>query len=276
MKGRKFRFGKFLVYCTLILGSFIMILPFAWMISTSLKDKAQTLAYPPIWIPRPSHPENYAEAIATFPFFQYLWNNIKICALITLGSIVTAASAGYAFARMRFKGRDALFMVALAMMMIPGQVTMIPVFLLVKDMGMINSHSALIIPSLVSSFNIFLMRQYFITLPRDLEDAAYVDGCMPLRVFFQIFLPLSGPAIAALSVLTISGSWNSFMWPLILISDKNKQMLSVGLLQFSNQYSTNYHLLMAASTLTLLPLVILYLFTQRYFIEGIAFSGVKG
>lgn len=268
--------SKLFVYVVLILGSVLMIIPFLWMVSTSLKDKSQTLAYPPIWIPNPMHFENYAEAVTKFPFVQYFWNNIKVVGLITLGTIVTSTMAGYAFARMRFKGRDALFMVVLGMMMIPGQVTMIPVFLLVKRLGMINSHSSLIIPSMVSAFNIFLMRQYFITLPRNLEDAAYVDGCKPLGIFFKIFLPLAGPPISALCVLTVAGSWNSFMWPLILISDKSKQMLSVGLLQFTNQYGSDTHLMMAAATLTLLPLMILYLFTQKYFIEGIAFSGSKG
>ena len=273
---KKMTWSKFLIYAALILGSVIMMIPFLWMISTSLKNKAQTLAYPPIWIPDPMHFENYADAISKFPFLRYLWNNIKISGLITLGTVVTSTMAGYAFARMRFKGRDALFMVVLGMMMIPGQVTMIPVFLLVKQMGMINTHWSLIIPSIASSFNIFLMRQYFITLPRDLEDAAYVDGCKPLGVFFKIFLPLAGPPVAALCVLSVAGSWNSFMWPLILISDKSKQMLSVGLLQFTGQYSSDTHLMMAAATLTLMPLMILYMFTQKYFIEGIAFSGVKG
>lgn len=273
---KKMTWGKFFIYAALILGSVMMLIPFLWMISTSLKNKSQTLAYPPIWIPRPTHFENYPEAISKFPFVQYFLNNVKIVGLITLGTVVTSTMAGYAFARMRFKGRDALFMVVLGMMMIPGQVTMIPVFLLVKDMGMINTHWSLIIPSIASSFNIFLMRQYFITLPRDLEDAAYVDGCKPLGVFFKIFLPLAGPPVSALCVLTVAGSWNSFMWPLVLISDKNKQMLSVGLLQFTGQYSSDTHLMMAAATLTLMPLMILYMFTQKYFIEGIAFSGVKG
>jgi multiple sugar transport system permease protein len=273
---KKMTWGKFIIYTALVLGLVMMLIPFLWMISTSLKNKSQTLAYPPIWIPNPIYFSNYAEAIQKFPFFQYLWNNIKITGLITLGTTATSAMAGYAFACMRFKGRDALFMVVLGMMMIPGQVTMIPVFLLVKQLGMINTHSSLIVPSIASSFGIFLMRQYFVTLPQDLEDAAYVDGCKPLGIFFKIFLPLAGPAVAALFVLTVSGSWNSFMWPLILISDKSKQMLSVGLLQFTGQYDSDTHLMMAAATLTLMPLMILYLFTQRYFIEGIAFSGVKG
>jgi multiple sugar transport system permease protein len=177
---------------------------------------------------------------------------------------------------MRFRFRDAFFMVILAVMMIPGQVTMIPVFLLVHDFGWIDSHLALIVPSLVSPFGIFIMRQYFLTLPKDLEDAAYIDGCAPPRIFARIMLPLAGPALAALTVLTFMGIWNSFMWPLLLISTKAKQMLAVGLLQFQNQYGAEYNLMMAATLLCLAPVMILYMFTQRYFIEGIAISGIKG
>lgn len=276
MTQRKMTMGRAAVYFVLLIGSVLMLVPFVWMLSTSLKAKSALLIYPPEWIPRPIMWENYKTAIKSFPFFQYLYNNIKICALIVLGTLVTSSLAGFAFARMRFRMRSALFLVILAMMMIPSQVTMIPVFLLVRDLGMINSHSALIIPSLVSPLNIFIMRQYFLTLPRDLEDAAYVDGCMPLVTFARIFLPLAAPAMAAISVLTFVGAWNSFIWPLILISDKSKQMMSVGLLNFKNQYSADHHLMMAATLLSICPVLALYLFTQRYFVEGIAVSGMKG
>lgn len=274
--GKRIHWGHALTYLALTLGAVAMMVPFVWMASTSLKEKSQLLVYPPVWIPDPICWENYAKAVKAFPFLQYLFNNIKITALIVLGVALTSTLAGYAFARMRFRARDALFLVILAVMMIPGQVTMIPVFLLVRDLGMIDSHSSLIVPSLVSPFGIFLMRQYFLTLPRDLEDAAYIDGCLPLRVFAQIFLPLAQPAIAALCVLTFMSTWNSFIWPLILISTKSKQMLSVGLLQFQSQYSADNHLMMAAALLSLSPMMLLYLFTQRYFVEGIAVSGVKG
>jgi len=268
--------GRLSCYLVLALGAVLMLMPFAWMLSTSLKTKSALVIYPPQWIPKPIMWENYERAISSFPFFQYLWNNVKISGLVVLGTLVTSSLAGYAFARMRFKGRDALFLVILAMMMIPSQVTMIPVFLLVRDLGMIDSHSSLIIPTLVSPLNIFIMRQYFLTLPRDLDDAAYVDGSMPLRTFSTIFLPLAAPPLAAISVLTFVGVWNSFIWPLILISDKSKHMMSVGLLIFQNQYITEYHLMMAATLLSLLPVFTVYLFTQRYFVEGIAISGLKG
>jgi multiple sugar transport system permease protein len=277
MKNKKgFRLAHLLSYLLLSAGAATMVLPFVWMVSTSLKVKKSLTMYPPQWIPNPVMWENYPKAIASFPFFQYLWNNLKITGLIVLGTLLTSALAGYAFSRMRFRFRDALFMVILAVMMIPGQVTMIPVFILVRNLGMIDSHSALIIPSLVSPFGIFILRQYFLTLPRDLEDAAYIDGCTPPRIFAQIMLPLAAPALAALTVLTFMGVWNSFMWPLLLISTKAKQMLTVGLLQFQNQYGGEYNLMMAATLLCLAPVMILYMFTQRYFVEGIAISGIKG
>ncbi len=273
---KKIKASHLVAYLLLLLGAFTMVIPFLWMLSTSLKEKSQLLVYPPQWIPNTIQWGNYSKAITSFPFFQYLWNNTKITVLIVFGTLLTSSLAGYAFARMRFRGRDTLFMIVLAVMMVPGQVTMVPVFLLVRDLGLIDSHGSLIIPSLVSSFGIFLMRQYFLTLPRDLEDAAYVDGCNPVRTFIQIFLPLAQPAMAALAVLTFMSVWNSFMWPLILISTKSKQMLTVGLLQFQNQYASDYHLMMAATLLSLLPIMMVYLFTQRYFIEGIAVSGIKG
>jgi multiple sugar transport system permease protein len=276
MKTTRRRAGRLLCYLILAVGAVLMVMPFAWMLSTSLKTKSALVVYPPQWIPRPVMWENYERAITSFPFFQYLWNNVKISGLVVLGTLVTSSLAGFAFARMRFPGRDALFLVILAVMMIPSQVTMIPVFLLVRDLGMIDQHSSLIIPTLVSPLNIFIMRQYFLTLPRDLDDAAYVDGSLPLRTFAMIFLPLAAPPLAAISVLTFVAVWNSFIWPLILISDKSKHMMSVGLLNFQNQYQTEYHLMMAATLLSLLPVFTVYLFTQRYFVEGIAISGLKG
>ena len=265
-----------LIYLLLSAGAFTMVLPFVWMLSTSLKSRRLINMYPPQWIPNPVAWDNYPRAIAAFPFFQYLLNNVKITTAIIAGILLTSSLAGYAFSRMRFPFRDALFIVILAAIMIPGQVTMIPVFLLVRDLGWIDSHASLIIPSLVSPLGIFIMRQYFLTIPRDLEDAAYIEGCSPLVVYAKIMLPLAAPALAALTVISFMGTWNSFMWPLILISTKSKQMLTVGLLQFMTQYNTEYNLLMAATLLSLAPIMIIYMFTQRYFVEGLALSGIKG
>lgn len=269
-------FGKIAVYFFLALGGVTMVLPFIWMISTSLKTKKQLTAYPPVWVPNPIRWENYTEAIGSFPFLQYTLNTLFVTAAVLVGTVFISLCAGYAFARINFKFRDQLFLVILATMMIPGQVTMIPIFKLVKDLGWMNSYLALIIPSLCSGFSIFLMRQFFLSLPKELESAAMVDGCGPFRTLWSIFVPLSKPAIATVSVLSFMGTWNSFLWPLLLISDKNKQMITVGLLQFQGAFSTSYELLMAAAFLSLLPVFLIYFFAQDYFIEGIATSGMKG
>ena len=265
-----------LAYVILSIGSITMLIPFIWMISTSLKTKSQVFEYPPVWIPDPIQWTNYPEALKSFPFIQYTFNTAFVTACILIGTILVSVCAGYAFARMHFKFRDQLFLVILATMMVPGQVTMIPIFKLVKDFGWMDSYTALIIPSLCSGFSIFLMRQFFLTLPKELEDAAMVDGCSPLKTLFSVFIPLAKPAIATISVLTFMGSWNSFLWPLLLISTKSKQLITVGLLQFQGMYGTKYELLMAAAFLSLIPVFIVYFFAQDYFIEGIATTGVKG
>lgn len=267
---------KTAVYILLALGGVTMLLPFVWMISTSLKTKTQVVAYPPVWVPDPVRWENYAEAVGSFPFIQYTLNTLFVTVAVLIGTVAISLCAGYAFARIHFKFRNQLFMVILATMMIPGQVTMILVFKLVKDLGWMNSYLALIIPSLCSGFSIFLMRQFFLSLPKELEAAAMVDGCGQLRTLWSIFVPLSKPAIATVSVLSFMGTWNSFLWPLLLISDKSKQMITVGLLQFQGAFSTSYELLMAAAFLSLLPIFLIYFFAQDYFIEGIATSGMKG
>lgn len=270
------RADMLLVYVVLIAFGILMVVPFVWMLSTSLKDNSLIFSFPPKWIPDPIKWRNYQEAASSFPYYQYFWNTFYITALTIAGVLFTSALAGYAFARMQFPLRNQLFLVVLSIMMIPGQVIMIPIFLLVKDLGWMDSHLSLIVPSLVSPFGIFLMRQFYLSMPKELEDAASIDGCNPIRTFFSIFLPLSKPALATISVFTFIGTWNSFLWPLLLISTKSKQLLTVGLLQFQNMYATQYNLLMAATLLVLLPVFLVYMFAQRYFVEGIAGSGVKG
>jgi multiple sugar transport system permease protein len=266
---------KFLAYFVLILFSIIFMFPFLWMLSTSLKQGQLVFTYPPQLIPNPVRFQNYLDAIEQFPFFRYLWNTFYITFLITVGSILTSALAGYAFARIPFAFRNQLFILVLAVMMIPVQAIMIPIYLLIRDLGWLDSHLLLIIPSLVFPFGIFLMRQFYLGLPKSLEEAAAIDGCNPLRTFVSIFMPLSKPAIATLCVFSIMGAWNSFMWPLILITTKSKQVLTVGLLEFQHMYGAQYNLLMAATLLVLLPILLAYLFAQRYFVEGIATTGIK-
>ncbi len=262
-------------YAVLILGAIIFLVPFLWMISTSLKTQTQIYAYPPTWIPNPVKWDNYPNAIADFPFWRYLANTALVSFAILLGTLFVTIPAGYAFARIKFRGSNFLFMLVLAVMMVPGQVTMIPIFQLMKSFGWMDSYYSLIIPSFCNSFSIFLMRQFFLTLPKSLEEAAMVDGCSPLRTLISIFIPLAKPAIATVSVLTLLNTWNSFLWPLILISTKEKQLITVGLMNFEGAYVTKYAYLMAAATLSMLPIFIIYLFAQDQFIEGIAGTGMK-
>lgn len=268
-------YKRIITYLILILGALAMVMPFLWMLSTSLKTRPNVFLYPPQWIPHPARIRNYYDAMESFPFFRYFFNTMFIAITIAIGTVAICSLAGYAFARMKFFGCNYLFLIVLAVMMVPGQVTMIPTFLLVKNLGWIDSYKSLIIPSLASPFFIFLMRQFYLSLPRELEEAAYIDGCNPLRTFYSIFLPNSTPAFVSTGILSILGSWNSFIWPLILISTKEKQVLTVGLLTFQNQYATKFELLMAASVLSMLPVFIAYVFGQRYFIEGISTSGIK-
>jgi multiple sugar transport system permease protein len=268
--------GRLLLYVILYGGAVAMVVPFLWMLSTSLKTLPDVFKWPPQWIPNPPLWENYARVFTLVPFGRYFLNTAFVSAARVAGVVVTSAMAGYAFARLRFWGRDVLFFIYLGTMMIPGQVTMIPNFIIMRYLHWIDTYYALIIPQIFSAFGTFLMRQYFLSLPRDLEEAAVIDGCNPWGVFRRIALPLALPALATLSIFTLLSSWNDFMWPLIMTNSPKLRVLSVGLSSFQETYVTNWPLLMAGAVLALLPVLIAYLFAQRYFVEGIAMSGIKG
>jgi multiple sugar transport system permease protein len=268
--------GRLLLYVILYGGAVAMVVPFLWMLSTSLKALPDVFKWPPQWIPNPPLWENYARVFTLVPFGRYFLNTAFVSAARVAGVVVTSAMAGYAFARLRFWGRDALFFIYLGTMMIPGQVTMIPNFIIMRYLHWIDTYYALIIPQIFSAFGTFLMRQYFLSLPRELEEAAVIDGCNPWGVFRRIALPLALPALATLSIFTLLSSWNDFMWPLIMTNSPKLRVLSVGLSSFQETYVTNWPLLMAGAVLALLPVLIAYLFAQRYFVEGIAMSGIKG
>jgi len=257
-------------------GALTMIAPFLWMLSTSLKELTDVFAWPPQWLPNPPLWDNYIKVFTLVPFGRYLANTVLVSACRVAGVVITSAMAGYAFARLRFRGRDAIFFLYLGTMMIPGQVTMIPNFILMRILHWLDTYYALIIPQLFSAFGAFLMRQYFLSLPPALEEAAVIDGCNPWGVFRRIALPLSMPALATLSIFTLLGSWNDFMWPLIMTNSPSLRVLSVGLSSFQERYVTNWPLLMAGAVVALLPVLVAYLFAQRYFVEGIAMSGIKG
>ncbi len=263
-------------HALLAAGALTMIVPFLWMVSTSLKPLEQVFVYPPQWVPRPIMWINYANLLERVPFDAYLFNSAKIATSVALGQLLTCSLAGYAFARLRFPGRDLLFLGYLATMMIPGQVTMIPLFIIMRELHWIDTHYALIVPGLTSAFGTFLMRQFFLTFPADLEDAAKLDGCNPFGIYWRVLLPLSRPVLATLGVTTLMGVWNDLLWPLIMINTESKRTLTLGLATLRGQYHTNWPLLMAGSVMMLLPILILFLMAQKYFVQGISLTGMKG
>jgi multiple sugar transport system permease protein len=271
-----FRPSHIPLHLGLILGSVLMLLPFAWMLSTSLKSPAQVFTYPPVWIPHPVAWSNYAEAIAALPFGRFYLNSLIVTASVTVLQLLISSLAAFAFARLRFRGREALFLLYLATLMIPFQVTMIPNFILVRWLGWYDTFQALILPTAFSAFSTFLLRQYFLGLPRDLDEAARIDGASSLRIWWSIILPLSGPALAALAIFVALNSWNDFLWPLIVTNSDQMRTLPVGLSTFQGQYKVEWHLLMAGSVIAMLPVLLLYTVAQRWFIRGIAMTGMGG
>lgn len=271
--------GRLIAYILLSVMAFISIAPFIWMISTSLKPPNEIFVMPPIWIPSIFEWKNYVEAWNTggMNFGRMFYNTFLIVIPVTVFTVLASSLAAFAFARINFTGKDFIFMMLLASLMIPGTVTLLPQFVVFSKLGWLDSFRPLIIPGLFgNAFAIFLMRQFFYTLPVDIEEAAMIDGSSRFRIWWQIFLPLSKPVIATLTIFTFQNVYNDFMGPLIYINSMDKFTVQLGLASFKGVYSTSYDLLMAASVFTLTPIIILFLFAQRYFIEGIALSGVKG
>ncbi|AOZ91234.1 carbohydrate ABC transporter permease [Paenibacillus crassostreae] len=270
-------FGRISAYVFLICGSIFMLLPFAWMISTSLKQEGKVFEYPVRWIPNPVEWGNYLTVLTEAPLIGGLMNTLIIILPPMFIGLLTSALAAYAFAKLRFPGRDFLFMMMLATMTIPGVVTMIPTFILFKTIGWLDSWNPLMIPGMFGSAAcVFFLRQYFRTIPSELEDAAKMDGLNPFGVFVRVILPLSKPALAAQAIFGFIGGYNDFMGPLIYINSPEKFTLQLVLASFQGYYVSNWTLIMAGSVLALIPTVILFFFAQRYFVEGITMSGMKG
>jgi multiple sugar transport system permease protein len=273
---------KIAAYLLLTLGGITMILPFLWMLSTSLKSYSSVFIFNLAdirWIPDPLYLKNYIDVWKVVPFAKFYLNSIIVTSAVTLGQVATSSLAAYAFARLQFPGRDKIFFAYLATMMIPGSVTMIPVFALMRTFGWIDSYKALIIPAIFTAYGTFLLRQFFMTLPRDLEDAAKIDGCSLWGIFWTVTLPLSKTAIATLTIFVSLGNWVSFMWPLLVTNSIDKRTLPIGLAYFQELYQyaqPDWGLLMAGSLITMIPVIIIFLFNQRFFIEGIKLTGMKG
>lgn len=263
-----------ILHTILIVGSVVAAFPFVWMLLTSLKSYQEFIAGQ--LIPDILRFSNYLEAWRMAPFGRYFLNSIFISFMTVTAVLVTSTLAAYAFARIDFFGRDVLFMVFLATLMVPFEVTMIPNFILIRDLGWYDSYWAMIVPFSASVFGIFLLRQFFRTIPQDFYDAAVLDGCGHLRFLWEIVLPLSKPALITVGLFTFLGSWNALLWPLIVTRTQEIRPIMLGLAEFITEAGTQTQLLMAAATLTILPVIIFYFFAQREFIEGIAASGLKG
>lgn len=266
-----------LSYILLIAIGLTMLVPFLWMISTSLKNLAEAQIYPPRWIPDPPLWSNYVEIMIQVPFATFIVNSFKVSILGSLGQIVTCSTAAYALARLRFWGRNAIFVTLLATLMIPYQVVMIPQFLIFKSLGWVNTHLALIVPFwLGGAFGTFLLRQFFLSLPAELGDAAKVDGCNPFQIYWRIYMPLTKPALATLAVFTFMGRWNDLLGPLIYLNRPESMTVTAGLSYFQGQYYADMPLLMAGSIVSLIPTLALFAVAQRYFVQGMVLSGLKG
>jgi multiple sugar transport system permease protein len=258
------------------IGALTMIFPFIWMVSTSLKSLREVFIFPPILFGETIHWENYLKISDRFPFVQFFMNSIKISAVVVVVQVLTSSMAGFVFARLRFRFRDTLFALYLATMMIPVHVTLVPTFILMRFYGLVDTHASLILPNLVSAFGTFLMRQFFLTIPAALEDAGKIDGCTPFGIYWRIFLPLSQPAIATLSVFVFMGIWNDFIRPLVFINTLKRMTLPLGLASLQGMYSTDWPVLMAGTVISLLPVIIAFLLAQDFFIRGVTLSGLKG
>ena len=265
-----------ILYIILFVIGITMIFPFLWMLSTSLKEPSQIFAASSSIIPSPIVFRNYLDTWKAIPFGRFYINSIVVALAVTFGQLLTSSMAAYAFARLKFPGRDKIFFAYLATMMVPGMVTMIPVFVLLKELNWLDSYKALIMPAIFTAYGTFMLRQFFMTLPSELEDAAKIDGCSLWRIYWQIILPLSKPALATLGTFTFLGSWQNFIWPLIVTSSEEMKTLPIGLSYFQDMYSTNWTMLMAASVIVLLPALLVFIFNQRFITKGIAMSGLKG
>jgi multiple sugar transport system permease protein len=263
------------IHLLLVIGGIAMVLPFFWMLSTSLKAPLEALKFPPTWLPSSPQFQNYVEVFRQIPLWRYLFNTVLVAFLTLTGVLVTGIMAAYAFARFRFPGREVLFMGFLALMMIPLPVYLVPSYTMLYKLGWIDTYAAMIVPWIVNIFAIFLLRQHIRQLPQDLFDAARIDGCSDFRTLVKIVLPLCKPPLVTIMVFNVISSWNSFFWPLIVTNSDKIRPLQVGLAYFSREQSTNYTLLMAATTLAIIPLIVLFFAAQKQIIQSQARSGLK-
>lgn len=267
---------RVLLHVVMYAAALLTVMPFIWMVLTSFKDLGEILRFPPTWWPEAFTFRNYVDAFSAAPFGRFYLNSLFVAIAVTVGQLITCSLAAYAFARMTFKGRDILFYLFLGTMMVPAHVTMIPSFMILHWLGWIDTYAALIVPGLASAFGTFLLRQFFMTIPKELEEAAFIDGCSRFGVLWRIILPLAKPALATLAIFTFMAVFNDFIWALIVLNTEDMYTVQLGLAIFRDRYSTEWGNLMAGSVVATVPILIVFFFAQKYFIQGITLSGIKG
>ncbi|MCM3717720.1 carbohydrate ABC transporter permease [Fictibacillus phosphorivorans] len=267
--------NKLMIHILLSLGALIMITPFLWMISTSLKTFGESMQVPPVLIPTEWRFDNFAKVFETVDFLKYYVNTIIVTFGRTIAQLFLCSLAAFAFARMNFPFKNTIFIIILSVLMVPPQVILIPNYAIMSQLGWIDTFYALIVPGIFSAFGVFLLRQFFMGIPKELDEAATIDGCSWWGIYWRIILPISTPALIALGIFTALASWNDFLWPLVMTNSENMRVLSIGIASFQGEYSTNYPLLMAGALLSTIPMVIIFIFLQKHLIAGITLGGVR-
>lgn len=267
---------KVILQAILIGGLILTLTPFFWMISTSLKAKAGIFTMPPQWLPKEPTLDHYKQLFIEVNFLRHFINSTIVAVTVTILGLFFNSLAGYAFAKYKFPGRDRIFAIMIIALMIPSQVTMMPVFLILKKLHLINSYMGLIVSGTISVYSIFLMKQFVHTIPNELIESARIDGCSEWAIYWKIIIPLCKPVLATLGIFTFMSSWNSFLWPLVLMIKEEMYTLPVALANLNGQHATNYGLLMAGAVVVVIPVIVVFLFAQKYIIEGISTTGLKG
>lgn len=276
MKRGRDRTATTVLYVVLVAGLLVMIAPFVWMLLSSFKSEGELRQAPPTWLPADPTPANYRELFARLDFPRYFTNSAVVAILVTAGNLLLCSATGYALAKLRFAGRRALFLLILGNLMVPPAATFVPQFVLVSNLGLVNTYAGLVLPNIALAVNVFLMRQFILSIPDDLLESARVDGAGEWRVYWQIVLPLCGPALATVGILTFLGSWNNFLWPLVVATTEDKYTLPVALALYSvGQNQSRYGLLLAGSAVIILPVLVIFALLQRRFVQGIATTGLK-
>lgn len=275
-KKSRIRVGTAAVFILCVIIAFSMVVPFAWMLSASFKAKTEIFTKPIQWIPRVFRTVNYETVIEDIPFPVYFFNTAKITICVTVLQLITCSMAAYAFAKLKFPGRDKLFLGYLGTMMVPWHAIMIPQFMVIQKLGLYDNHLSLILTGAFSAFGVFIMRQNMLSIPDSLNEAAKIDGCGPFGIYARIALPLSRTGLATVTALTFTNVWNDYMGPMIYLDTDNRKTIQLGLATFRRQFDTNYGAIMAGTVISLIPVVIVYALAQKYIVEGVAFTGVKG